>query len=130
MRRRSRALVVAASAAAMFAVGTTQANAGMDGTGYTKNSCGAADFASYGDIWYIFDLCKDGRGVWVDIDMQKNGVWTNHETIYYNKGYTGYTPAKYNRDYTEHVYIRFRVGLGNNSAYISGTYGPWTYVYA
>lgn len=121
---------MAAAAAAMSIVATTQASAGTDGTAYTRNSCGAADFQNYGDNWYIYDLCKDGRYIVLDIDMMKNGTWTEHDDITYTGGYTGYTPVRYNRDYVEHSYIRFRVSLKENGEFVTGTVSPYTYVYA
>jgi hypothetical protein len=131
MRRRSKALIVGAAAAAISVLATTQASAGVSGYAKSANGCGQVNFVEYGDNWQVFDLCQDGRGVWLDIDIKKSGSWVNKETIYYTGGYTGIANYKvYNRDYTEGSALRFRVGLGDNGSYVSGTFGSWDYVWA
>ncbi|NUU19986.1 MAG: hypothetical protein HOV68_00485 [Streptomycetaceae bacterium] len=121
--------VIVGGAATALALGvTTQAHAELSGAITSNDSCGWTQFEDLGDHFYIYDVCKDGRGVRVAWDIEGDGLgWYWRD---YTGGYTGYSgPYDLNLDLPEKKWMHVKVGLVDNGSLVSNTWGYTEEVY-
>lgn len=80
----------------------------------------------------MFDTCSDGRGVRLQYTNPTTGMPSKYDakvTVDYTGGYTGWNTDNawvYNTNMDEDACFLFRVGLVDNGAYVTGSYGIWT----
>jgi hypothetical protein len=129
MRLLRNTVIVGFSATALALGMTTQAHADTSGAITSDDSCGWTVFEDQGDHFYVYDVCRDGRGVRVAWDIDGDGkgwYWKD-----YTGGYTGWGDGRYdmNLDLPENKWMTVKVGLVDNGSLVSGTWGYTSQVY-
>lgn len=117
-------MVGAATAALVIGASTTQASASTGPAIESYNSCGYVQFEDRWDVFYMHDVCSDGRGVRVmwDMDADGYGGWSYRD---YRGGYTGWSKsyALY-LDLPENRYMYVKVCLSDNGYLVPNSCGP------
>ncbi|MFJ8537760.1 hypothetical protein [Streptomyces sp. NPDC093591] len=128
-----RRIVMTALAASALTVATAASAhaATIDYYTNTANVCGSVGFSKYGDVFRFLDVCRDYRGVRVQVTNPTTGVPSTSDAKWshdYTGGYTGYdwdNAGTYNTDINEDACFYFRAGLVDNGDYVDDSYGSW-----
>ncbi|MFJ3308001.1 hypothetical protein ACIPSA_33925 [Streptomyces sp. NPDC086549] len=119
-------------AVALVGLANSPALAGTDVTVYgpsLKSGCShasAGHFASYGEVFTVYDECADGWSAVVKVDVAPYQSGGGYDFAIWNpNGHDG-SPVTSNRSYAEGTGVCLQAGSGEYSSGEWGTWGSWS----
>ncbi|KUL26137.1 hypothetical protein [Streptomyces regalis] len=117
-------------AVALVGLASSPALAGTDVTVYgpsLKQGCSyasAAHFASYGEVFTVYDKCADGWAAVVKVDVAPYQSGGGYDFYIWNPNSADGSPVTVNKSYAEGTGVCMQAGSGE---YSSGEWGAWGY---
>jgi hypothetical protein len=116
----------------LVGLANSPALAGTDITVYglsVKTGCShasAGHFASYGEVFTVYDECADGWSAVVRVDIAPYQSNNGYDFTIWNDNSAAGSPVTTNRSYAEGTGVCMQAGSGEHSSGEWGSWGSWS----